>query len=115
MPETYLRIEELCRKHRINVTALCKECNIPRASLSDYKMGRIKTLSASTLSKISERFGVTVEYLMGGEAPTTDEEKLKVALFGGDAVVTDEMWNEVKRYALYIKDRENQNENGESI
>ncbi len=109
MTETYLRIDELCRKNKINVTALCRECSIPRASLSDYKMGRIKTLSASTLSKISEYFGVSVEYLMGGETPAADEESLKVALFGGDMIVTDEMWNEVKRYAQYIKERENEN------
>lgn len=113
MTETYLRIDELCRKNKINVTALCRECSIPRASLSDYKMGRIKSLSASTLSKISEYFGVSVEYLMGGEAPSADEETLKVALFGGDARVTDEMWNEVKRYAQYIKERENGN--GEAL
>lgn len=113
MTETYLRIDELCRKNKINVTALCRECSIPRASLSDYKMGRIKTLSASTLSKISEYFGVSVEYLMGGETPAANEESLKVALFGGDMIVTDEMWNEVKRYAQYIKERENGN--GESL
>ena len=113
MTETYLRIDELCRKNKINVTALCRECSIPRASLSDYKMGRIKTLSASTLSKISEYFGVSVEYLMGGETPAANEESLKVALFGGDMIVTDEMWNEVKRYAQYIKERENGN--GDSL
>jgi transcriptional regulator with XRE-family HTH domain len=109
MTETYRRIDELCRKNKINVTALCKECSIPRASLSDYKMGRIKTLSAATLSKISEYFGVSVEYLMGGEVATVDEQSLKVALFGGDSTVTDEMWNEVKRYAQYVKERENGN------
>jgi len=113
MTETYRRIDELCRKNKINVTALCKECGIPRASLSDYKMGRIKTLSAATLSKISEYFGVSVEYLMGGEIASVDEQSLKVALFGGDGNVTDEMWNEVKRYALYIKERENGN--GEAL
>ena len=36
-------------------------------------------------------------------------ETAKVALFGGGKEVTDEMWNEVKRYAQYIKDRENGN------
>ena len=113
MTETYRRIDELCRKNKINVTALCKECGIPRASLSDYKVGRIKTLSAATLSKISEYFGVSVEYLMGGEIASVDEQSLKVALFGGDGNVTDEMWNEVKRYALYIKERENGN--GEAL
>ncbi|MBE6806119.1 MAG: helix-turn-helix transcriptional regulator [Ruminococcaceae bacterium] len=113
MPETYERIAELCRKRGITVTDLCKRCDIPRASLSDYKMGRIKSLSALTLSKISEYFSVSVEYLLSGEQPVADDESLKVALFGGDVTVTDEMWNEVKRYAQYIKDREN--ENGSSL
>ena len=46
---------------------------------------------------------------MGGEVATVDEQSLKVALFGGDSTVTDEMWNEVKRYAQYVKERENGN------
>ena len=109
MPETYIRIEMLCRKKKITITDLCRECQIPRASLSDYKKGRIKTLSALTLSKISEYFGVTVEYLLNGDAVMPNEENLKVALFGGDIEVTDEMWNEIKRYAQYIKEREREN------
>lgn len=113
MTATYERIDELCRKKGITVTDLCKECQIPRASLSDYKMGRIKSLSALTLSKISEYFGVSVEFLLSGEQQLPDEETLKVALFGGGVEVTDEMWNEVKRYAQYIRDREN--ENGETL
>ena len=32
-----------------------------------------------------------------------------LALFGGAQDVTDEMWDEVKRYARYIKERGNDN------
>lgn len=110
MTPLYERIEELCRKKGINVTQLCSDCGIPRASLSDYKTGRKKTLSADTLSRISDYFGVSVDYLYGKVGILTDEETLKVALFGGDGQVTDEMWNEVKRYARYIKERENGND-----
>lgn len=113
MSPIYNRIEELCRKSGINITQLCHECGISRASLSDYKKGRIKSLSALTLSKIAEYFGVSVDYLYGRESfkskESNDEESLRVALFGGDTHVTDEMWNEVKRYAQYIKERENEN------
>lgn len=107
MTEIYSRIDELCRQRGITVTALCKECQIPRASLSDYKMGRIKNLSAKTLSKIAEYFSVSVEYLLGNGPLVANEQSLKIALFGGDTEVTDDMWNEVKRYARYIKEREN--------
>ncbi len=111
MNELYVRIEELCRKNSINITELCKQCSIPRAQLSDFKMGRIKTLSALTLSKISQFFGVSMEYLSNGVEVSSSEENLKVALFGGGIEVTDEMWNEVKRYAEYVRDRDKENEN----
>ncbi len=107
MNDIYLRIEALCRSHSMNITEMCKKCAIPRASLTDFKMGRIKTLSASTLQKIAEYFSVSVEYLLSGEAPRTDEMNLKIALFGGEDGVTDAMLREVLRYATYIKEREN--------
>ena len=107
MVELYERIENLCKERGINVTVLCASCGIPRASLSDFKSGRKKTLSAKTLSLIADYFDISVDYLYGKEA--NDEKALKVALFGGDTVVTDEMWAEVKRYADFIKERENGN------
>ncbi|MBQ9769756.1 MAG: helix-turn-helix transcriptional regulator [Clostridia bacterium] len=110
MNDIYLRIEALCRSHKMNITEMCKKCAIPRASLTDFKMGRIKTLSASTLQKIAEYFSVSVEYLLSGAAPQTDElntSNLKIALFGGEDGITDAMLEEVLRYATYIKEREN--------
>ncbi len=109
MNETFARIEALCKSRGMNITEMCKLCSIPRASLTDFKMGRNKSLSASTLQKIAEFFSVSVEYLMSGEAPRTDDMNLKIALFGGEDGITDEMLNEVLRYATYIKERENGN------
>lgn len=106
MVDTYARFEALCRKNKLNITAMCKKCGIPRASLSDYKMGRIKTLSAATLSKISEYFGVSVEFLMGLPEVPANEENVKTALFGTDITVTEEMWAELKLCAMQIKQRE---------
>ncbi|MBO4693012.1 MAG: helix-turn-helix transcriptional regulator [Clostridia bacterium] len=105
MPEMYDRIEKLCKEKGINITLMCKECKIPRASLSDYKKGRKKSLSAETLAKIAGYFAVSVDYLYGGSNSASVERELKVALFGGDGEVTDEMWEEVKRYARYIKEK----------
>lgn len=109
MNKTYERIEELCKQKNISVTALCKACSISRAVLTDYKMGRQKSLSAEILSKIAEYFSVSVDYLLGAPVTPADEQSLKVALFGGDTDVTDEMWDEVKRYAAFIKERKNEN------
>ena len=109
MNDIYLRIEALCKSHSMNVTELCKKCAIPRASLTDFKMGRNKSLSAATLKKISEYFTTSVEYLLSGELQTPDTESLKIGLFGGIEGVTDEMVTEVLRYAAFVKERENGN------
>ena len=107
MDGIYERIEELCKTSQITVTELCRECSIPRATMSDFKQGRSKTLSASALSKIANYFEISVEYLIKGELSKAGKEELKVALFGGGTNVTDAMWEEVMRYAQYIKEREN--------
>ncbi len=109
MNEVYERIEALCKSRSLNITEMCKLCSIPRASMTDFKMGRNKTLSAATLKKISEHFSCSVEYLLTGELVTPDNQSLKIGLFGGLEGVTDEMVNEVKKYAAYIMERENGN------
>jgi transcriptional regulator with XRE-family HTH domain len=99
----YDLIEELCIKKEISVTTLCRECGIPRSTLTDYKKGRIKSLSIDVLCKIADYFGVTVGYLCGSPVSVATEEALKIALFGEGVVVTDQMWEEVKQYAEFIK------------
>ena len=101
----YDLIEELCIKKGVSITALCRECGISRSLLTDYKKGRIKSLSADTLCKIADYFGVSVGYLCGAPMTAATEEALKTALFGEGVVVTDEMWNEVKRYAEFVKQK----------
>ena len=109
MNEVYDRIEALCKSRSMNITEMCKICGIPRASLSDFKAGRNKTLSAATLKKIAEFFSCSVEYLLSGELQTPDTESLKVGLFGGVEGITDEMVDEVLRFAAFVKERENGN------
>ena len=114
MGELYGRILDLCKKKGINITKLCKESNASRASLSDLKAGRKQSLSAETLLKIANYFGVTVDYLLGKEPTPAPEdtpsreankEDVKLALFGGDGEVTDEMWEEALFAAKMIKAR----------
>ena len=115
MSDLYNRIEELCRTHNETITTMCKESGASRASLSDLKVGRKQSLSTETLSKIAAHFGVSVDYLLGQEtkkAPTVSGERsisdddIKFALFGGDSEITDEMYEEVRRFAAFVKQRE---------
>lgn len=99
----YDLIEELCMKKGINITKLCKDCNIPRSIMTDYKKGRIKSLSADTLCKIADYFDVSVGYLCGEEHVTLSDEAVKAAIFGDDFKVSDELWRELCHYAEFLK------------
>ena len=115
MSELYERIDQLCKSRNINITTMCKEAEVSRSSLTDLKSGRKQNLSVDTLSKIASYFGVSVDFLAGYEtkkAPTADGERsvsdddIKFALFGGDGEITDAMYDEVRNFAAYVKQRE---------
>lgn len=65
MSELYETITRLCAEREITITELCRQSGASRGSLSDLKMGRKNSLSASTLSKIAEYLDVSVDYLLG--------------------------------------------------
>lgn len=67
MYDLYNKIEGLCKKRGVNITQMCKESGVSRASITDLKMGRKQALSSMTLSKIASYFNVSVDYLIGNE------------------------------------------------
>ena len=110
MNDLYENIQSLCQEKGIRPGFLCSELGLSRGLMTDLKMGRKKTVSAETAQKIASYLGVTVGYLLGEEdekekSPVASDEAVKVALFGGDTEVTEEMWNEVMNYAEYIKQK----------
>ena len=74
------------------------------------------TPQGETLSKIADYFGVSVDYLLGNEPKaktpaetgerTVSDEDIMFALFNGADDITDEMFEEVKRFAQFIQERE---------
>lgn len=114
MNSLYEKIAALCAERGIKPGRMSGDLGISRGNISDLKMGRIECLSAEKLSKIAAYFGVSVDYLLGKEkTPAVDGERkpdiegAKIALFGGDGEVTDEMWEEALFAAQLIKDRHN--------
>mgnify|MGYP000280399086 CR=1 FL=1 len=75
----YERISMLCTEKGIRPGKMCTDLGISRGNISDLKMGRIESLSADKLSKISAYFNVSVDYLLTGEetkkAPTPEGER----------------------------------------
>ena len=74
MSELYNLIESLCKEKGTNITAMCKAAKISRAPLTELKMGRSKTLSSATLSKMAAYFGVSVDYLLGNKEKPAGQE-----------------------------------------
>lgn len=105
---------ELCLKKNVSPTRAALEIGVSKSTPTTWKK-RGLTPQGETLSKIANYFDVTTDYLLTGEdtenAPTRKGEReggieqAKIALFGGDGEVTDEMWDEALFAAQLIKER----------
>ena len=109
------RIRELRKQRGLSQAELGKILNIAQNTLSAYERGS-RDPDTETLSQIAKYFGVSIDYLIGRdntlshkpEHKLTDAD-IKVALFGGDGEVTDEMWDEVKNFVEFVKSKRNNN------
>lgn len=68
----YEIFEQLLQKYGVTPYKVSKATGVSQSSLSDWKRGRI-TPKTSTLQKIADYFGVTLDYLTTGK----DESKKK--------------------------------------
>ncbi len=108
-----IRLKELIKQKGITKKQFCEEIQINK-NLPKYWEDNHTIPNRTILNAISKYFNVSVDYLLGKtdikeqkEKTPSNDEDVKVALFGGDSEVTDEMWNEVKQYAEFIKSKYN--------
>lgn len=104
---------ELLKKKGISANQVCKATGIAPATISDWKNGKSKP-KQDKLKLIADYFEVSLDYLTTGEcsdakAPISDRD-VKLALFGGDDEVTDEMWEEALFAVELIKQRHKRKE-----
>ena len=109
------KLKTLRKERKITQEQLAKILGVERSSVGKYETGTLPSMEI--LTRIATYFGVSVDYLLGREdtpsnktehTPTDDD--IKVALFGGDGEVTDEMWDEVKRFAEFVKSKQKKGE-----
>ena len=112
MCSLYESILSLCVERGIKGGKMCVDLGLSKSLLTDLKAGRKKDITTETAGKIADYFGVTVDRVLGKEKAPTESSKRKsdidtarIALFGGDGEVTDEMWEEAIFAAQLIKDR----------
>ena len=108
------RFKALCDEKNISVYRACTDIGLNRSAVAKWKNGG--SPNGTTAAKLAEYFGVTTDYLLGQDQlrPETraavSDEDIKFALFGGDEDITDEMYDEVKRFAAFIRQREKRKE-----
>lgn len=108
----YTIYKGLCEEKGKSATGVAVSLGISRSVVNNWKNGGIP--NSSTLNKLAKYFNISTDYLLGNSdirnpiSKENDmEETAKVALFGGDGDVTDEMWQEVKDYVDFVKQRKN--------
>lgn len=97
----FTRFHDLCRQQGTSPNAVGKLLGIPSGSITAWKQGTAPR--PATLHKLAAHFGVSVDYLLGKDMLELSDEALKFALFGGDGPITDEMLEEVRRFAQFLK------------
>ena len=104
------RFSDLCKTTGETPNSVAKIIGASSGSVTAWKNGTAPRYS--TIVKIAEHFGVTVDYLLGKEkAPTVTGERvltdaeLKFALFGNCEDVSDDDLADVRRYAAFVRER----------
>ena len=106
------RFKALCDERDISVYRACTDIGLNRSAVAKWKDGGKP--NGTTAAKLADYFGVTTDYLLGQSEQrrparaAVSEDDIKFALFGGEGEITDAMYEEVKRFAAYVKQREGQ-------
>ena len=95
------RFQALCEKKGVSVYRACMDVGLNRSAVAKWKAG----------GKLAAYLGVTTDYLLCGKEPENSgrqvsDEEIKFALFGGNGEITDAMYEEVKQFAAFVRQRE---------
>lgn len=96
------KLRELRKQNNLTQSDMAAILGISRQAYSNYELGT-READHITLIKLADYFNVTTDYLLGRDTTKSSTDNVKVAVFGGNEEVTDEMWDEVKNFVEYVK------------
>lgn len=107
------KIKALRKQAHLTQTELGDMLGVKKNAVSKWECGRVEDIPAGKIKAMARIFDVQPSYLIDNESdaplPRPDAEvtdaEVKFALFGGDAEITDEMYEEVKQFAAFVKAR----------
>ena len=108
------KIKALRKQAKLTQTELGDMLGVQKNAVSKWECGRVTDIPAGKIKAMAKIFDVPPSYLIdsetshlprpGTETVVTDED-IKFALFGGEQEITDEMYEEVKQFAAFVKAR----------
>ena len=106
------KIQALLKQQGKKQKDLTDYLGITKNAFTDWKSGRVKSYQKH-IPKIAEFFNVSADYLLGTNTTSDPDETLRFALFGGDAeYISDEAFEDVKRFAQIVAEKEKAKRNG---
>lgn len=106
----YDRFVAICKQRNVSPSQVAIQCGFNKSSVTNWKKNGYAPRQ-EILKKIADYFNVSVDYLLGNESKVPDaeqpatESQIKFALFGGEEDITDEMLDEVKAFAQFVKNK----------
>ena len=107
------RLAELRKSNGLSQQQFAKIFGVAQNTVSSWENGN-RLVDTENLQKIADYFGVTTDYILCRDSKpisqsSTDkavsEEDIIFALFDGDKEITPEMYDEVKQFARFIKEK----------
>lgn len=75
MESTYDRIAALCAARGIRLSVMAQDIGIRSSVFTELKKGRTRQLSAKTLQKVADYFGVSTDSLLASDEKMSDETR----------------------------------------
>ena len=102
------KIKFLRESMNLTQTELGDRLGVKKNAVSKWECGRVEDIPTSKIKAMANLFGVKASYLIEDEEPEksgTDDD-IQFALFGGKDEITEKMYEEVKNFAAFLKQRE---------
>ena len=106
------RIRDARKAAGLTQRQLADRLGVSNTSISNWEKG-LSRPDADMIQKLCSYLSLQPNYFYGTENAPADagkrsvsDDEIKFALFGGDGEITDAMYDEVKRFAAFLKARE---------
>ena len=102
------KLKQLRKEHHMTQETLAKLLKVAKSTISMYEQGE-RMPSFEIMESLANIFNVSIDTLYGRENTTIEKSKetnigeLKVALFGSNEDIPEQMWNDIMTYAQFLK------------